>query len=366
MIAENVIYDLQRVYHMLEDPESKDIYRKRLDYLVTNDFKHMKEIIKTYTHGLEASLDERIKASLDSLPSGKDFVLYGAGKYAAEYAQFTIDGVRLFLDNDRFAGFCSKTVEKQKNGYLGCPVMSPEELFARRDLCVIVFAIDSREEILRLLREADYPEKLIFDGQSICDQVECESDMYFNPDFMRFEDEEVFIDVGCYDLATSLKLREYCKGLKVYAFEPDPENYVSCLNRKEEENFKTAKIFPMGTWSKRTVLSFQSQGTAGSRVCVDGSVNSTISVVPIDQAIDDRVRITMIKMDTEGSELESLKGARETIQRNKPKLAISMYHKPEDMVTIPLYIKELVPEYKFYIRHHSSAQYDTVLYAIIP
>lgn len=366
MAAEFGLQDLKRVYRILGDAESRDIYCKRLNYLMTDDFKYMKEVIKTYTHGLEISLDERIKASLDSLPDGRDFVLYGAGKYAAESAQFTVDGIRLFLDHKRFAGFCSRTVEKQKNGYLGCPVMSPEDLFTRRNLCVIVFAIDAREEIMQQLREAGYPEELIFDGQAICDQVECEPDMYFNPNFMRFEDEEVFIDVGCYDLGTSLKLREYCKKVKVYAFEPDLENYASCLLRKDEEKFQTAKIFPMGTWSERAVLSFQSQGNAGSRVCKEGSENGTISVVPIDEVIDDGVRVTMIKMDTEGSELESLKGARETILRDKPKLAISMYHKPEDMVTIPLYINDLVPEYKFYIRHHSSAQYDTVLYAVIP
>ena len=72
-----------------------------------------------------------------------------------------------------------------------------------------------------------------------------------------------------------------------------------------------------------------------------------VSVVPIDAVVDPADRITMIKMDVEGAELESLKGARKTIQRDKPKLAICIYHKPEDMTEIPLYIKELVPEYRF-------------------
>ena len=69
-------------------------------------------------------------------------------------------------------------------------------------------------------------------------------------------------------------------------------------------------------------------------------------------------------MDVEGAELESLKGAQKVIQRDKPKLAICIYHKPEDMVEIPLYIKELIPEYKLYIRHHSNYIFETVLYAI--
>lgn len=71
-------------------------------------------------------------------------------------------------------------------------------------------------------------------------------------------------------------------------------------------------------------------------------------------------------MDIEGSELEALKGAVHTIQRDKPKLAICIYHKPEDMTEIPLYIKSLVPEYKFYVRHHSNCWTDTVLYAVMP
>lgn len=75
-------------------------------------------------------------------------------------------------------------------------------------------------------------------------------------------------------------------------------------------------------------------------------------------------KVTFIKMDIEGAELESLKGAQKVIQRDKPKLAICIYHKPEDMVELPLYIKELVPEYKFYIRHHSNFINETVLYAI--
>ena len=70
-------------------------------------------------------------------------------------------------------------------------------------------------------------------------------------------------------------------------------------------------------------------------------------------------------MDVEGAELESLKGAKKIIQRDKPKLAICIYHKPEDVITLPRYIKQLVPEYKLYLRSYSNADNEMVLYAVL-
>lgn len=69
-------------------------------------------------------------------------------------------------------------------------------------------------------------------------------------------------------------------------------------------------------------------------------------------------------MDIEGSELKALEGAKATIMKNHPRLAICIYHKPMDVIEIPFYIQKLVPEYKFYIRHYASNMWETVLYAI--
>lgn len=58
-------------------------------------------------------------------------------------------------------------------------------------------------------------------------------------------------------------------------------------------------------------------------------------------------------------------GAEHIISIYKPRLAISIYHKPKDIIEIPILLKELVPEYKFAIRHYSTNAYETVLYAWI-
>ncbi len=70
-------------------------------------------------------------------------------------------------------------------------------------------------------------------------------------------------------------------------------------------------------------------------------------------------------MDIEGAELEALQGAKNTIQRFLPKLAICIYHKPKDIIEIPLYIKKIAPRYNLYLRHYSNFHSETVLYAVV-
>jgi FkbM family methyltransferase len=74
-------------------------------------------------------------------------------------------------------------------------------------------------------------------------------------------------------------------------------------------------------------------------------------------------KIDFIKLDVEGSELKVLHGAAETIRGFKPKLAISVYHKEDDLLSIPLYLNSLEVEYKFYLDHFSISSEETMLFA---
>lgn len=73
-------------------------------------------------------------------------------------------------------------------------------------------------------------------------------------------------------------------------------------------------------------------------------------------------RVDFIKMDIEGSELTALRGAVETLQRFRPKLAISLYHRPEDFIVIPRFLRCLLPDYVFHLEHYSLHAEETVLY----
>ena len=70
--------------------------------------------------------------------------------------------------------------------------------------------------------------------------------------------------------------------------------------------------------------------------------------------------IHLIKMDIEGFEQEALCGATRIIETFKPALAIALYHKPDDIITLPLYLAQYYS--KFYIRQHGRYGFDLVLY----
>lgn len=149
---------------------------------------------------------------------------------------------------------------------------------------------------------------------------------------------------------------------KIYAFEADPANFEQCRKYYAENNMvDKVEFIGKGLWDKKSVMRIGSgQSASDSSVGLTG--NFTVEVTTLDGEVGDD-KVTFIKMDIEGAELKALKGAKETIAKNKPRLAICIYHKPEDIYEIPEYILSVVPEYRFWIRHYTSNAWETVLYA---
>ncbi len=159
---------------------------------------------------------------------------------------------------------------------------------------------------------------------------------------------DIAIDGGAYDGATALKFNR-C-GAKVYSFEMDAKNYQNCT-----DNLKSLKtditLENLGLSDKEGEENYYSSGT-GSRKNVKGTV--TGKFIDLDTYVlrKNLPRVDYIKLDIEGAELEMLHGAAKTIARCKPKMAVSAYHKSEDLWTLAPYIKSLCPDYKFEFRHY--------------
>jgi len=84
----------------------------------------------------------------------------------------------------------------------------------------------------------------------------------------------------------------------------------------------------------------------------------------IDGLVEDGTisRIDFLKLDVEGAELAALRGAQQSIARFRPKLAVSLYHQPQDFYAIILFIKQHFPFYACHIDHYTIHGEETVLY----
>lgn len=191
-----------------------------------------------------------------------------------------------------------------------------------------------------------------------------DSNQYFPSDIISLRNGEVFIDCGAFHGETSLDFagRMGKKGLddfSIVAFEPDARNAE--IMKKNLSHLKNVQIETYGVYSKSTTLHFSQTGSSSSYISEDGDIQ--VKVRSIDDVLQGK-KGTFIKMDIEGSELEALKGAAGTIKKYKPRLAICIYHKRDDLITIPQYIKSLNGDYSLYVRNHSPCGVETVLYAV--
>lgn len=184
---------------------------------------------------------------------------------------------------------------------------------------------------------------------------------YFDSSYYPMSDSEIYIDCGAYTGDTVEAFIDTVKNYrKIYAFEPDIKNFKELNKRVEKlKCHENIHIFPFAIGENDGKLRFASEATLGSHISEDGNIE--VSVKKLDDIITGEV--SFIKMDIEGSELAALKGAKSIIKKYKPKLAICIYHKCEDLFEIPVFLHELLPEYKIVIRQHKYDLYDTVLYA---
>ena len=345
---------IKEIYTSLSDDLSKTIFENRLLFSHISDYKFIDNIIDAVSKNDGKNIS-------DFLNFGK-VVVYGADAMGVRYAAY---------HSDNILAFCDKNIEKQKMKICNKPVISPAELkdkFPNATIVITTVHEMTAQEIKNELIGMGFLEKdinIVTAFQCARDGVKLFVPQYFDNTIIPASNKnEVFVDAGCLNFSTSLDFIKWCDGeyKKIVAFEPNPAQHPICI--ENANGVKNAEIYQKGVWHENAELCF-SVGVhpGGAKISLEDSNEMKISTVSIDNVLNGE-EATFIKMDVEGAELNALKGARETILRYKPKLAICVYHKPEDIWEIPSYILSLNSSYKLYLRHYSLVTAETVLYAV--
>jgi len=197
-----------------------------------------------------------------------------------------------------------------------------------------------------------------------------DKDEYFPAGVTNIPDESVFFDCGAFDGDTVKSFLARKKNFdQVFAFEPDPANFNKLLlfgAGLEKAVSEKVHVFNHGLGAAHGFLRFNSLNNMASAISDDGNV--VIQTMGLDEffypMLKDYTGRIFIKMDIEGAEPQALIGCKKLISEKNASLAISIYHNPNDLWHIPLYIHSINSNYRFLLRQHGNDSMDLVLYAI--
>ena len=209
------------------------------------------------------------------------------------------------------------------------------------------------------------------DGLLIQEDVEHLVDAFFIEQYkfnniVEPEAGDVVFDIGACFGDTALWFSKSVKSEgQVYAFEPVEYNSHVLEKNIERNSIENITIVRAGAGDKEQMMNVVGIG-GGAFITNEDSKGENVKITTIDNFVERHKieRVDFIKMDIEGAELSALKGAEKTIKKFKPKLAICVYHKGDDLITIPKYLKSINEHYKFYLKHNRPGISETVMYAI--
>ena len=352
----------------------------------------------------------------DIVRHSKNVCVYGLGKYF-EDAFFRQEigkrfSVRWLCDRSS-----RRLEELRKRGGMDAELILPEKLKEMKDTAVILMLGDPRSAIEQL-RQYVSPEKIVtfndlilddlmstghdedyyigqreemletFDlledeksrsvyANAICLRIAphlatasyeelFEEPQYFPADIMKLSETENVADCGAYIGDTLETFHELVGGKceAYYAFELDPENYGKLQEKAKEKRFSYVTPYPYGVWSKTGDMTYGTMSSSDSYSIYNQRETQRAHVVALDDCLKDK-KVSLIKMDIEGAEMEALRGCKKIIKTQSPKMAVCVYHRLEDMWQIPRYLKSVHREYKIYMRHHAKWWVsETVCYGV--
>lgn len=163
---------------------------------------------------------------------------------------------------------------------------------------------------------------------------------------------ENMIDCGAYNGDTAREAINCLPSLKeIIAVEPDEKTYCKLKKYADGEERVKVRAVKGALWEEDALGNFMSSGNRNSSVCATSSYeykNREVDLITLDGICD--FRADYIKYDVEGAEKEALFGSCHIIERDKPTLLVSVYHKSRDLFSLPLLINEKWGGYKLHLR----------------
>lgn len=193
---------------------------------------------------------------------------------------------------------------------------------------------DSRDEVFRILRPARY---------------------------------KSYMDLGAYNGDTIRELLVYQPALEqIYALEPDRRSFRKLSESAEKDGFASILTASQaGAWECDGTLYVSDEGSRNSHLSMIPEAKSKATLVRSPDSFLNGAHVDYIKYDVEGVEREALLGSSKTISTCHPDLAISLYHRAEDIWKLPLMLLEMEPRYRLYLRRPPYIPpWDLCLYAI--
>ena len=185
-------------------------------------------------------------------------------------------------------------------------------------------------------------------------------DLYQHP-MVKARADMVIVDGGAWEGDTAENFLEQTNNrCTVVCFEPD-EKSLAAIDHGNV--LKVAK----GLFSRDGSVGFATgENSSQSHVVDEIESANKIDVIQLDTfKAEFGHPIDLIKLDIEGAERNAIIGSSNVLSGDAPDLMISLYHRYDDLWVIPLLIKEINPDYRFFLGHHSQYLFDTVLYASV-
>ncbi|MBO5022694.1 MAG: FkbM family methyltransferase [Clostridia bacterium] len=170
---------------------------------------------------------------------------------------------------------------------------------------------------------------------------------------------EVYCDLGAYTGDTVEEaLSRFPEIEKIIAFEPSPKTFAKLQNNTANFSDKDITLVNACAWNENGTAVFtdgsgRNSTLAGSKEqsgkTLSGAKIKEIATARPDSYMDFSGKPLLIKFDVEGAEKEAIEGSQKAIRSNLTELCVSLYHRSEDIFSLPLLIHKLLPDHKLFI-----------------